>query len=345
MQWIKENTPENAKFVSDANYGWWFSGFAQRPTISAVDPQYLALSREFEPAQFARYLLDTDYLIDNGLIQVREDGGYISRHNPEILVKLNWTYFPFSFFNLQSNETWIEFEVGGNKQSVDLDQLSVKEMRLENDTEHASVTIVRGNEYFSYTQLTTVHRGLPFVDMAIKLEATAENVSLSRLHMIVQSNGNPITPDRKDTIGFFAEGVKAFGQLIFNETLPKWQNIQLTESSCRILLNYALDDRSQQLKILATVYSVTDDPNLYSDDVKVSDFLNSEITKNLNSAPIPEDEPFTLVFDYQAELEQYGISYIAIRDSDIRLKFLNDPTFNLVFINNDVAIFEVKKQP
>ena len=119
---------------------------------------------------------------------------------------------------------------------------------MENNTEQASITIVRGNEYFNYTQLTTVYRGLSFVNMTIKLEATAENVTLSWLHMTVQSNGNPIEPTRKDTIGFIAEGVKAFGQLIFSENQPERENIQLVEGSSRKRLNYALVDKSQEVK-------------------------------------------------------------------------------------------------
>ena len=99
IQWAKQNTPPNSVFVSDALYGWWFGGFAQRPTLSAVDPQYLTSAREVAPAKNATYLLDTDYLVDNNLVQVREDGGYLTRHNPEILADLNWTYFPYSFFH------------------------------------------------------------------------------------------------------------------------------------------------------------------------------------------------------------------------------------------------------
>ena len=79
IQWAKQNTPPGSVFVSDALYGWWLGGFAQRPTLSAVDPQYLTLARELPYAKNASYLLDTDYLIDNSLIQVREDGGYIGK--------------------------------------------------------------------------------------------------------------------------------------------------------------------------------------------------------------------------------------------------------------------------
>jgi hypothetical protein len=47
-------------------------------------------------------------------------------------------------------------------------------------------------------------------------------------------------------------------------------------------------------------------------------------------------------FDYQAALQQYSVSYIANRDFELNPKFANDPKFNLVFINTEVAIFKVK---
>ena len=68
IQWAKTNTPKDSVFVSDAFYGWWFGGFAQRPTYSAVDPQYLTINEEYNKTLFARNLLDTDYLIDNGYV-------------------------------------------------------------------------------------------------------------------------------------------------------------------------------------------------------------------------------------------------------------------------------------
>ena len=111
IQWAKANTPPDSVFVSDAYYGWWFGGFAQRRTYSAVDPQYLSINEEYDKALFARTLMDTDYLVDNGWIQVREDGGYIARQNPAILATLNWTYFPYEFFNFASNNTAIKINV------------------------------------------------------------------------------------------------------------------------------------------------------------------------------------------------------------------------------------------
>jgi hypothetical protein len=90
----------------------------------------LTLAREFPLAKNASNLLDTNYLVDNGLVQVREDGGYIARHNPEILANLNWTYFPYSFFTFDSNQTIIKYSVDGVQYSTSLDQLAVRGMYM-----------------------------------------------------------------------------------------------------------------------------------------------------------------------------------------------------------------------
>ncbi len=48
-------------------------------------------------------------------------------------------------------------------------------------------------------------------------------------------------------------------------------------------------------------------------------------------------------FDYQAAIRQWNISYIVVRDFDSIPRFSDDPTFALVFKNNQVAIFKVIK--
>lgn len=342
IQWAKQNTPVGSVFVSDALYGWWFSGFAQRPTFSAVDPQYLSLDREFAPAQFARNLLDTDYLVDNGLIQVREDGGYLVRHNPEILAKLNWTYFPYSFFNFNSGQTKIQYEVNGNLTFVYLNQLAVKEMRMENDTDHATIIVVRGNDYFNYTQLTTVYKGLPFVNMTATIDSIVNGVSLDYLYITMQSKGKEIPSTSSSTIGFLDEGVKAFGQLIFHGNQPTVERV-LAENPCILGLQYTMQGQSQgEIQFSASAYSVSDDPEIYKDQATTNAYFNNIMTGNLNTTQTPADLSFEQTFNYQAELKSHSVSYIACRDSEIEAKFIRDPSFNLVFINSEVAIFKVK---
>jgi len=347
MQWTRQNTPVGSVFVSDAYYGWWFSGFAQRPTLSAVDPQYLALAREFEPAKVAKSLLDTNYLIDNGLIQVREDGGYIGRHNPMFLAKLNWTYFPYSFLNFNNSKTKIQYRIGDSLQFLYLDQLPVKEMRMENDAEHATILVKKGNDFFNYTQLTTVYKGVRFVNMSIIVESTVEGVSLDWIQFFVDSKGEVIQPMQNKTVGLLDEGVKAFGQLIFNKEQPDVELVN-DENPCILGLLYNLKGESKgEIQISVSAYSVTDDLRFYQDPEVTADFFNKIITDNLDSSQEPPSNlPPDLeldVFDYQKALNDWNISYIACRDSEIIAKFAGDPAFSLVFINNDVAIFMVKK--
>ena len=309
--------------------------------MSAVDPQYLALSREFAPAQAAKNLLDTDYMIDNGLIQVRADGGYIGRHNPNFLAKLNWTYFPYSFLNFNSSKTKIQYRTGDSPHFLYLDQLPVKEMRIENDTEHATIIVKKGNDFFDYTQLTTAYQGMRFVDMSITLETTIEGVSLDWIQFLVDSKGKVIQPMRNDTVGLLDVGVKALGQIIFDQEKPNVEIVN-SENPCILELLYNLQGKSKgEIQISATAYSVTDDPQYYQDPAITADYMNKIITNNLTYKQQISDLSLD-VFNYQKAVTAWNISYIACRDSEVMAKFVNDPAFSLVFINDEVAIFMVK---
>ena len=343
MQWARQNTPDGSVFVSDAYYGWWFSGFAQRPTLSAVDPQYLALAREFEPAKVAKSLLDTNYMIDNGLIQLREDGGYIGRHNPEILAKLNWTYFPYSFFNFNNSRTKIQYRTDDRLHSSSLDLLPVKEMRLENDTEHATIIVTKGNDFFNYTQATTVYKGTRFVNMSVTVQSTVEGVSLDWVQVFVNCKGEVIQFIPNRTVALVDEGVKALGQLIFTKEQPTMEIVN-NDNPCIISLLYNLRGASKSnIQVSVSAYSVSDDQQIYQDATKKKDYFNPIIMGNLNLSQEPLSDASLDVFDYKKAVGDWNISYIACRDSEMLPKFVNDPTFSLVFINDEVAIFTVKK--
>jgi hypothetical protein len=354
IQWAKQNTPTNSVFVSDALYGWWFGGFAQRPTLSAVDPQYLTSARELAPAKNASNLLDTDYLIDNGLIQVREDGGYIARHNPEIVAKLNWTYFPYTFFNFASNETEVKYTVNGNGQSekltANLTKLEVKEMWMENDNQHVTVTVTRGNEYFDYTQKTTVYKNQRFVNLTTTINRTVPGVTFDDLKIDVQSKGNRTLYNDDRTVGMFDEPVKVLGQLIFNKNQPLITIADTTVvtnagnvTQRRVHLEYSLEGKqSAEIQISASAYSVSDDLKIYNNETRKNDFLSNQMTHNLNPNQTADySADWMQVFNYRLEIQSYNVSYIACRNLEMYPKFSSDPSFSLVFINTEVAIFKV----
>ena len=336
MQWARQNTPVDSVFVSDALYGWWFSGFAQRPTLSAVDPQYLTLAREFEPAKVAKSLLDTDYIIDNGLIQVREDGGYIGRHNPMFLAKLNWTYFPYPFFNFNNYETTILLRNGSDSKFFDLTQLQVTEMHIETISDQASISVSKRNAFLNYTQHITVSKGARFANMSITIESSIEDVSVYGVRFILQTKGELI--DRGRTIGFLDEEAKVLGQLIFSEKQPR-----AYRGGPELLYNLK-GAPEENIQILIGVFPVTDDPAVYQDPETKANYMNKILDTNLNS-PQKKDDFSDLpldVFDYRKAVNDWSISYIACRDSELLPKFTNDPAFNLVFINYEVAIFQVR---
>jgi len=357
MNWVKINTPSDAIFVTTAYYGWWFAGFAQRPAWSAVEPQFLSLSREFPIAQVATNLLDTAYLFGSSFklsdeilyIQVQEDGGYMARHNPQILTNLNGTYLPYPFFNFNSDQTKILYTVNGVPCSISLAALPVKNMYMENNTQHTTVSIIKGNEYFTCTQSTTVYQGSKFVNITTTLEAVSENVSLSWLQSTLDVNALQVGLERPNTIGFVAENVNAFGQIIFEKNLPMVNSRAYAElGSTEVRLDYNLADKKQvNIQMSLTTYSATNDKKMYRSEFS-SDFFDKQIVLNLE--PESRDNlPLFIPFNYQTELKINNIKYVVVPSyyekevkADMKLKFANDPLFNLVFINDEVAIFEVK---
>jgi hypothetical protein len=341
IQWAKQNTLPGSVFVSDALYGWWLGGFAQRPTLSAVDPQYLTLAREFPIAKNASNLLDTDYLVDNSLVQIREDGGYIARHNPEILADLNWTYFPYSFFTFDSNQNEIKYEVNGILHSISLDKLEVKEMWLENAPDHKTVAVIRGNNYFNYTQFTTVNKGLRFVNLTSTINSIVPDVTFVWVDIDVQSKGASIYQD-SHTIGLVDAGVKTLGQLIFQVNQPD-ATVHVDEIPTRIHLEYSLNQKSHgQFQIMASAYSADNNPDNYKDSSSINKYFIPIIAANLNYTQNPVDADFKESFDYRAAMQTNNVSYVVCRNTEMQPKFLQDPAFNLVFINSEIAIFKVK---
>ena len=344
MEWSQLNTSPDSIFVSDALYGWWFSGFAQRPTISAVDPQYLTLAREFEPAKIAKGILDTDYIIDNGLIQLREDGGYVGRHNPMFLAKMNGTYFPYPFFHFSNYDNTIFLKNGDNVTSFDIIQLPVKEMRIENSSEQATIMIMRSNDLFNCTQTTTVYSGKRFANMSIVIESSQGNISFSNFFAILHTKDYFDYIEKENTIGIFEEKTKVLGQMIFVKNQPTAKKF-----SGALELRYNLDGkRKAEIELFVGARALPPEEQNrthFKTQESKEKLLNKLIDENLSSY-LKNDENFAValeVFDYQKALKEWNISYVACRDRELYPKFMNDPSFRLVFINDDVAIFMVRK--
>ncbi len=346
INWALKNTPNNAVFVTDAQYGWWLGGFAKRPTISAVDPQYLTNAREFEPAKAASNILDTDFLVDNGLIQVREDGGYVARHNPIFLAKLNNTYFPYPFFHFNNGEiTVISRTVNGIVQMTDLSTLPVTGMHIENDTDQASIFVTWGNSLFNYTQQTTVFQGRRFVNITETIQSDDPNVTLDAVRFIMHIKGFQVDTANSSIVAFVDTNMRVAGQLIFTGELQPITNVYTSENPSSLELLYNLNAQSgATMNFYVGVYEypkILFNPSL-SEKEQIA--VYKELVMN-NTANYLEKAPNSQldVFDYKQAISQQNVSYVALRSSDEIPRFAKDPKFNLVFINNNVAIFQVQK--
>jgi hypothetical protein len=263
-------------------------------------------------------------------------------HNPEILIDQNWTYAKYSFFTF-SNLTQVYYRVGNLEENALLYELPVKDLSIYNDTQHAVLTVTRGNDYLNYTLTTTVYRGARFANITSTITALSPNVSLETAEIRVVSNGNQVAYDDPHTICMIDNGVKALGQLIFDQV--PYRNITVQGSPIELEYHFT-DNSSGTFKMLAGAYSVSDNLAYYSTNEIRDAHFQSEIAQNLESplrvvtgsdGKIPE----LSVFNYRLELQNREVSYVVCRDIGVEPKFREDPLFSLVFINKEVAIFKV----
>ena len=362
IQWAKENTSANSVFISDALYGWWFSGFAQRPTLSAVDPQYLTSTRELAPAKNASYLLDTDYLVDNGWFQIREDGGYLSRHNPEILAKIRNQYFPYSFFNFDNDGIVVTLRNGSNVEIVNLSNLPVTEMSTISTSNSESIIVSHGNELFNFTQTITIYSALNaaeistkmvqyFANMTESLRTDNPAVTFDTLQFDLDTKGTiqPVISEDHSYIGFIDTDMKTIGQLVFSNPQSRPNKISVPNNAYTpIDITYILNTKTNaELSFSAGTYQYSDEElasiqqETFTFDQLVEQNTQTYLSE-LSSVSPPINKEDLIVFNYQKAMTTWNVSYIACRVPEMYPKFLRDPAFNLVFINSEVAIFKVK---
>ncbi len=346
LQWTKNNTARNAVFVTDALYGWWLGGFAQRPTLSAVDPQFLSLNREVDNATFARNILDTDYMIDNGYLQVREDGGYLGRHNPEFLAKIRNEYYPFPFFNFNNTNTIVTLQDGKDTEIIHISDMSVLDMHLESTANSESIVVTHGNTFFNYTQKVTMYAESVLANVTERFTAVKPEVGFVTLQFGIATKSSiaPFIADDHSNVGLVDIGMKTMAQLSFPSAEARPAEISNSDS---LYLTYKLNLASSvEFSFYAGTYQYTD-----KDIEKINDGIldytgliqlySAEKLDKMQKLKTTGQDDFT-VFDYHAQLSCRQVSYVIVfKNPGIQPKFTLDPQYSLVFINKEAAIYRV----
>ncbi len=236
-------------------------------------------------------------MIDNGYIQVREDGGYIGRHNPMFLADLNWTYFPYSFFQFNDSEITVLSENAGSLQSSNITQIPVTSMQLVGaQTDNPSIIVNKANSDFSYSEILTISKGVQFANMTVVLQSVSENVSLDWVNFVLNSEGSFLQPNA-GTVAMLDVGTKEVGQLIFAENQPQVQNYD-KQYPCITELSYNLQGQSKaEIQILVGLYPVTDkdigDPAVLNQTLMTHQANPQEQQKNpprINNLRLPKQQ-------------------------------------------------------
>jgi hypothetical protein len=334
LDWIQNRTPENSVFVADHLYGWWLSGIGERTTLSAASIEFLIYSHEVEVARSAQLLLDTDYYIDNGLIQIREDGPYLSRHNPEFSIE-TWSGEPYALLYFQNNEIKLEYAQG----NTTLSDMKITETPTLLKTETSAVlTMTFENDFFTVKKTLTVQQGVRFAELSYEIETKNAQINAFdakfTLHTTAERNITQNQTTSTMMIGAYNAFHEVAGQVIFTEPYPLIEPIEQNIINCAEII-YSSQNSSIHAKMLVGVVDVKDLSYPYDVEMVYSKLASSPL-ETVTSEPL-------ITWNYIEMMKEYDVSYVICRDQNVYLKFSEDQKFRIVFKGGNVAVFQVTK--
>jgi hypothetical protein len=330
MNWIQQKTSEQSTLATDHLYGWWLSGVAQRRTLSAVSPEFLLYPNEIEVAKSALILLDTDFYVDNGLIQIREDGGYFARHNPIFII--NRQPVPYSVLHFNDSEVTFFVQQGAISQTLNLDEIKLSETRFSaNNGDVAVLSIVRENEFFEVNKTLIVRRGVRFAELSYDVKSKNNETAINWVRFIVHMRqGRSIFDNQSLSLLDYNAWVK--GQIIFKEAIPKTRIYTSENPSSAEFLYSVNDSRNAKIGFLVGLYDMKDVPYTQIWDT-LGDVPNNPLQV--------ESESAMTATSYVEIVRKYAVTFVVCRDKEIYPKFLNNPKFRTVYNSAEVAIFQV----
>ncbi|WNZ29882.1 MAG: hypothetical protein IAX21_03205 [Candidatus Bathyarchaeota archaeon] len=329
LHWIALNTPEGSVMVADHFMGWWLSGISQRPTLSAAGLEFLIYSHELEIAKAAYLILNTNYQINNGFIQINEDGPYQSRHNP-VFIYEKWAGESVGLIFFENNRIVIQ----SNHQNISLTEMQIDQNTIEYDENLAVLTTIYENEEFTVTKTVKLEKGAKFAEL--KYDVQSDEIEVFGLGLTMNTTSDEpifmnITETSKKRIGVFNGYEQVGGQVVLDLAV---QVSEMSDKTC--YLEYSTQNSSITAKIFVSVFDLKN--TVYH---HFSKYLDDHETDLLG---VSEDyeEPVT-VWKYSDMLEEFDVSYVACRDESVYMKFAQDSRYRLVLNCGHVAVFEVTK--
>jgi hypothetical protein len=341
LNWIKTNTPENAVLVADHLYGWWLSGIGERTTLSAAGLEFLIYAHELEVAKSAQLLLDTNYYIDNGLIQIRDDGPHILRHNPSFSIETGIEE-SYSLFNFQDNGTQLYYYCINNYGGRDYANTTLADMKLTEapilvqDENSANLTITRENDLFRIDKILTVWQGSRFAEMSYNVTVKSVRTTLYNIWLPIYTIKGYVTIDPwTPLVGIYESAHKVCGQIIFQEDLPaEIHYVEAGPTRIEMLYRHPLK-QNINIKMLVGVY----DSENRTYHVQLNERYAELATNPLEK--VTQDPLIT--WNYVDMMKEYDVSYVVCRDYRIYSKFSEDPQFRLMFNAGNVTVFQAVK--
>jgi hypothetical protein len=314
INWIKSNTPENSVFVADSALGWWVSGFAQRPTLSAANPQFLILAHEIEAAEAARNLLTTDYLIDNGYLQIN----YLDNdtNNVALSGRIGNSFVLHPFFYFKNENISILYRVNNQPQHMRLNELAASNIEVQNGSNWASFTITYENKQFTVSEVITIQQGLKFAKINLDVQSKNGTASFDWINIPFVAYGAPTSYPK--LVNFADQSMQANISLVFPENQPE-NTVKLMENKDFYELNVNNNGAS----------SVHFEFSLGFQE-------GASIMQNTENQGITS-------FDYKKTINAWNMSYVVVTDKTMFARFLNHQTFSLIFKNEEAEIFSINK--
>jgi len=355
IEWLRNKTPNSAVLVADHLYGWWLSGISKRATLSAAGLEFLLYAHEMEVASNSGLILDTDYYFDNGLLQVRDDGPYISRHNPLFSIEtLSGEVVPVFYF--KDNETLIYYESFDYRKittaitetqnasflelvtetgNLTLSEMEITEISITKN-EISNLTVLRENNLFTVNKTLQVYQGKGSVDLSYEITAK-NNTNLSSLNFRIYAPSHEnMTYTNTTTTSIIRplnSDKKVIGQ-IYTTSVP---------DSTVSPKNYTYCAEVEYVMSNPTFKGIT--IRFHIEVFDTAEWNDQNLTKfqNFTYSPIEEstDDPF-YIWDYAEMMENFNVTHIVCRDETVYAKFSQDPLFQFILNSGKVAIFQVK---